>query len=394
MWSWFLASRALCLLLLVPESGVLSDIAYFARVLADAGPGRALPEYPWPTVALLYLPLQWGISGGMPYHLSLVALFLAIDAAFTWHLWRAGGARVTRGLALWLLLGPVLGPLVLTRFDTLAAALAASALLALAAPRPAVSGALVALGCGIKLFPVLGAPALLLPGGWRARLKTIAAVALAGLALTAATVAAAGFERLWSPLAFQAQRGLHVEAFAALPLLWARHFDPGAWQTVLAECRCWELQGPGVAAAMQAGSGALLLGLAGVQLLHARAFAAPPAQRTVALAARLTVLFLIVWIASNKVFSPQYLIWLAAPLAALGAMRNALRGEELARADLVLLALACALTQAVFPLNYPALAHAEQSKLWVLAALTLRDAAIASLGLRLAAQIWRSTARG
>ena len=36
MWSWYLASRAVCLLLLVPESGVLSDITYFARVLAES----------------------------------------------------------------------------------------------------------------------------------------------------------------------------------------------------------------------------------------------------------------------------------------------------------------------------------------------------------------------
>lgn len=388
MWSWFLASRVLCLLLLVPESGVLSDVDYFARAFAEAGPGKALPEYPWPAVALLYLPVQLGISGGMPYNLSLVALFLAVDASFAWHLWRAGGARVTPGIALWLALGPLLGPLVLTRFDTLAAALAASALLARAGQRPGSAGTLVALGCGVKLFPVLGAPALLLPGGWRARLGTIAGIALSGLALAGATVAAAGFERLWSPLTFQAERGLHVEAFSALPLLWARHFDPGGWQTVLAQCRCWELQGPGVEAAMQLGSGALWLGVAGLVLLHARAFAAPPALRTAALAARLTVLFLVVWIASNKVFSPQYLIWLAAPLAALGVM------EKLPRADLALLAIACLLTQVVFPLNYPALAHAEQSKLWVLAVLTLRDAAILALGVRLAAQIWRSTARG
>ena len=48
VWSWYLARRALCVLLLVAEFGVLSDITYFARVLEETGPARALPEYPWP----------------------------------------------------------------------------------------------------------------------------------------------------------------------------------------------------------------------------------------------------------------------------------------------------------------------------------------------------------
>ena len=390
MWSWFLASRVLCLLLLVPESGVLSDITYFARAFAEAGAARALPEYPWPAVALLALPLQLGADGAVAYVLAMVALFLVVDAAFTLLLWRAGGRRVTQGLVLWLALAPLLGPLVLTRFDTLVAALTAAALLALAASRQAVAGALLAAGCAVKLWPLLASLPAIVPGGARERLRLIGASLLAGALFAGATVLAGGVERLWSPFAFQAQRGLHVEAFAALPLLWARHFAPERWQTGLGACRCWELQGPGVELVQQMAAGALLLGVAAMLLLHARAFAAPAAARTAALAARLTVVFLIVWIATNKVFSPQYLVWIAAPLAALAV----LPGEELPRTDLALLAAACALTHLVFPLNYTALAHAEESRAWVLAALTLRDAALLALGARLAARIWRSTARG
>jgi len=45
----------------------------------------------------------------------------------------------------------------------------------------------------------------------------------------------------------------------------------------------------------------------------------------------------------------------------------------------------------VFPLNYAALAQVEESRVWVLAVLLARDAAIVALGARLAARIWRDT---
>jgi hypothetical protein len=386
VWSWYLASRAVCLLLLVPESGVLSDITYIARALADAGPARALPEYPWPAVALLDLPRHAGAAQGAPYHLALLGLFAAIDAAFAWCLWRAGGRRMGAGIGLWLALGPVLGPLVLTRFDTLAGAAAALALLALTA-RPGAAGALASFGAGVKLFPVVAFPALLLAADWRGRLAVLAGAAAAGLGLAAWTVHVAGWERLWSPLAFQAGRGLHVEAFAALPFLWARHLGLGTWDSRLGECRCYELQGPGVDFAMQAAGAVLLLGAAGLAWLYWRALRAGAAARTPALAARLTVLALLVFVATNKVFSPQYLVWIAAPLAALAV----LPGGGLARADLALLLGACAATHVIFPLNYASLAHVEASRAWVLLLLAARDAALVALGARLARQCWRAT---
>jgi len=115
VWRWYLASRAVCVLLLVPESGVLSDITYITRVLSESGPASALPEYPWPAVALLDLPRLLGAQDGLQFHLSLVALFIAIDAAFAWFLWRASDYRMSRGMIVWLLVGPALGPLVLAQ---------------------------------------------------------------------------------------------------------------------------------------------------------------------------------------------------------------------------------------------------------------------------------------
>jgi hypothetical protein len=385
VWSWYLASRAVCLLLLVPESGVLSDITYFAGALAEAGPARALPEYPWPAVALLDLPRLLGAGQGAPFHLALLGLFAAADAAFAGALWRAGGRRMHEGLVLWIALGPLLGPLLLTRFDTLAAGALALALLALGA-RPAAAGALIAAGTAVKLFPLAALPALLVPGGWGRRAALAAGAALAGAGLAAWTLYAAGWDRLWSPLGFQGGRGLQVEAFAALPLLWGQLLGVGSWESRLGECRCHELAGPGVEFALSAANGALLLGAAALGLLLWRAARAGPAARTPALAARLAVLTIMVFVAGNKVFSPQYLVWVAAPLAALAA----LPGGRLARTDLALLLGAAFATQLVV-LNYGSLAPVETMRAWMLVVLAARDGALLALGARLALQCWRAT---
>jgi hypothetical protein len=216
----------------------------------------------------------------------------------------------------------------------------------------------------------------------------IAGAAVAALAIAAVTLDAARAERLWSPFSFQAQRGLQVEAFAALPLLWARHFGALADSAIVyAACKCHEIHGPWSGAALSAASGALWLGVAGLAALHVRALRAPPAARTSALAAQLAALSVIVWIAAGKAFSPQYLVWVAAPLAALGA----LPGRRLPWTDIALLLAACALTQLVFPSRYDVLILGGEGAAPVLAALTLRDLLLVALGIRIARDVWRTT---
>jgi hypothetical protein len=77
------------------------------------------------------------------------------------------------------------------------------------------------------------------------------------------------------------------------------------------------------------------------------------AARAPALAAQLALLATLVWIATNKVFSPQYMVWIAALLAAWGAMCNAL----LPLRDSAFFLLACALTRLLYPTYHEALFH-------------------------------------
>jgi hypothetical protein len=296
---------------------------------------------------------------------------------------------MSAGYAAWLLFVPALGPIVFSRFDLVPAALAATALLALTQSRTASAGALSGLGAAFKLWPAVGLPALLVPLQARGRARALAAFLGAALVLALATAAAAGWGRWFSPLVEQAERGLQIEAFAALPLLWARYFDPGgAWSLSYAACKCTEIFGPGVGAALAAAAFALLLGGLALAAMHVRAFVAPAERRTPALAALLTALGILVWLVAGRVFSPQYLIWLAAPLAVLGALAK----PGLAHRDVALFVAACVLTQAVFPFGYAALVierHPLQAPFLV--AMTLRDVLLLVLGARLAGQLWRAS---
>ena len=386
----YVLTRALGLLLLLPQTDLLADFTHLGVALHQAGAAGAVFEYPWLAAALYELPLRLGASTWWRYYASMIALFLLLDAAFAFCLWRAGGRRATPGYATWLWLFPALGPLLVTRFDVLSGALVGCALLAHgAARRPVVAGALAALGAGFKLWPAISLPALLVPGARFERRGVIAGAALAALAAGALTVLAAGWERLWSPFVFQASRGLQIEAFAALPLLWAHHAGGLAGSVILhaPECKCHEIRAAATAGALSLAAGARWLGLAGLALLFVRALRAPEAARSAALAAQLTALSVIIWIATNKAFSPQYMVWVAAPLAALGV----LQAGPSYRTNVALLLLACALTQYVFPSSYDALVAGGREAAPALTVLTLRDLLVLTLGARLALDLWRDT---
>ncbi|HEX7052595.1 MAG TPA: glycosyltransferase 87 family protein [Burkholderiales bacterium] len=388
--AWYAATRALMLLaLLGVEHVVLMDPRNWLVELDGRGVRFAMPEYPWPAVLLLDLPLRLGVPTILHYFAVVVVFLLAVDAALAVLLWRAAGRRPSAGLWLWLLAVPALGPLVFARFDLLPAVLAVAALLAVPT-RPSAAGALAALGTSLKLWPALVLPALFVARERAARPALVAGFAFCLAAAAIVTAVAAGWPRLGSPFAALGMRGLHLEAFAALPLAWARYLDGGArWLVRFSEaCHCHEIVGPGVALAVAAGRAALLAATAFVAALYWRALRAGGAREPGA-AAVLVAASLLAWMVGAKVLSPQYLLWLAAPLAAAGALSAA----ALSRLEVALLVAAAALTHLVYPLGYEALvvqSHPLQGPLLVV--LTLRDALLLALGARLAHRAWRTSA--
>lgn len=388
--SWFaayLCTRGIALAALLPQRELLADLTNYGKALVHAGATRSLFEYPWLAAEILELPLWLGAAMWSQYYGTLIVLFLAVDAAYAVGLWRAGGRRPTRGFLLWLAVAPALGPLIFTRFDLVAAALAGAAVLAFAASAPAAAGVLSMLGAAIKIWPVFGLPALLATAAPSERRRLLGGALATAAFVGGATLLAAGAVRLVSPFVLQVARGLEVEAVAALPFLWARLADPAAVAIETAACSCLEIRASGVPAALSVAQAAFWTGIVGFALLLARIMRGRPETRTPGLAAQLALLLVILWIVTNKVLSPQYMLWTVTLMAAWGTVR----GPVLPRTDAALLLAACALTQLLYPSQLMEL-FGPAPRVGPLVALTLRDLLVVALGARLALRIWRENA--
>jgi len=399
---WWLVTRALTVFLLVPETfEVFGDIRYYLRnvtaLLGGAGLDGTLPEYPVPSVGVFLVPRLVAGDHTRPYEWAFVALMLLVDAAFTAALWRAAGRRPAPGVRLWLWFLPALGPLTLCRLDLVPAVLAGGALIAVPR-RPVLAGVLAALGAVVKLWPLAMVPALWLhrpeprgtgwPRGGRWTLLAGFAVVAAGAVL--AVLAVAGPARLVSPLTWQSDRGLQLESYLALPLLVADVFSPSHWHSEYTRFYAFEVVGPGVGVMLALASVAMVAAVAGLAMLWLRAArplwvrpagTVPPAA--VGLLATGTVCLMII---TDKSFSPQYLIWLGALLAAMGV---AAVDAETTRLNRLLLALAV-LTQVVYPGMYGLLVNINPLAVVLVIA---RDALLVLLAWVALRRFWTLTGR-
>ncbi|WP_243338267.1 hypothetical protein [Anaeromyxobacter soli] len=247
-------------------------------------------EYPVLLGLALWLPSY--VPGGALGHFTVTYLFLAACLAVTLlALARLPGARPW-----WLGATPALVYYAGLNWDLLPIALLALALLAEERGRVAGSGALAALGVSAKLFPAALVPpalaALASRPGPRLRALLRYAAALAGVVLAVNLPFALAAPERWSWFfRFNAGRGAENSIWDALAIP----------------------RGP-LLEALSAGPLALaaLAGAAATFLAARRGGDAPRAARLA------TALALVVWIATNKVWSPQYALYgfLAGALAA------------------------------------------------------------------------------
>jgi hypothetical protein len=258
------------------------------------GGGRPLPyledriEYPVLLGLALWLPSF--APGGALGHFTVTYLFLAacLLAALL------ALARTPGAAPWWLGATPALVYYAGLNWDLLPIALLALAVLAGSSGRPAASGALAALGVSAKLFPAVLVPpaaAALAFGAPRRELLRFG-IALAATLLALNLPFALAAREAWSWFfRFNAGRGAENSLWEALAL------PRGPLLELLS-------LGP---LALSAAFGAGVVGVA--------ARRGADAARPVRLA---TALALVVWIATNKVYSPQYALYgfLAGALAA------------------------------------------------------------------------------
>ncbi len=272
--------------------------------------------------------------------IGFVILALAADAAILalllWWSHRLPDASPERwwGPWAWVVGGVAVGPIMLARFDLFPTVFAVAAILLVA--RPALSGVAAAIGGLLKAWPLM-----MLVAVPRRRLPW----ALAGAAITAGVGLAV--LSAWAPgsasfLGEQRDRGLQVEGSGALPYLLGGML--GIDPDIVLRYGAFEIGAPAsvpIGTVITVAGFAVIAGIGVLRLLGRLETVAPG---DVALAA------LLVSVATSRVFSPQYSVWLVGvAVAAAVDPRSRLR-----RVAVLLMAMSV-VTQAVFPWLYGSL---------------------------------------
>ena len=344
------------------------DPVYYFENSVDEQPHPshgALPLSEYPDAGLWLVRAIILISGKNPQvFLTLFSgVLIALSTAFFFYLLR----HSHRAALFWTAFTAAAGPITYSRLDLIPGLLVALAAAALFS-HPKVASALLGFAAMSKLWPAALAAGLVDKWNRAATWSRLATFVGTLVVVGAITVVASGWDRLVSPLTYQDVRGLQIESILATPLMVAATVFPGVWHINKAPSKSYEVFGPGVEQFLTASTFVMactvLFGV-GWALWHFLDDAWSP--RSTAPFLLTMVLLLIV---SNKVFSPQYVVWFGPLLAVMIAkLRGDGKDPQADRADTsgailldkldalldrlaALSVLAAALTTVVFPLTY------------------------------------------
>lgn len=360
-WLAWLVAHAIPVVWIAVGHTSTGDVQYY-RTGVSGEATDAMTEYPevgtWP--AVLVNAVTELIGGGQDAFVVLfIALCVLLSALFTGWLLAEGhrsGQRTGRTAA-WFWVGFIAlsGPIAVTRLDLfpgITVALYAACLLSRSRGVRAAGTSLLALATMMKLWP--GVLAAGLVGGLRRRGTWVRVGAFVGsLAVLCGLVALlAGPDRLTSPLTYQTDRGLQAESISATPAMIAAAFTGtdaaggSRWSISYAASKSYEIEGPGVEALTTVSTVAMAamilfaLGWAVVRLVRDDW----SGEHLLAFSAAMIMLVIV----TNKVFSPQYLAWIA-PLVAVALLATRRRIVTVVAVELLITA---ALTTVVYPTLY------------------------------------------
>jgi hypothetical protein len=319
--AWWLATRAVIFLAWwLAGVSTQGDVDYYYRSINSLFEGRpaseTLVEYPTPLIWVLCLPYLLGGGARLGFRAAFICLFLLTDALVAWALWRTAhryGTSPRPALLFWIAFAPAMGTTTYMRLDLLTAALGAAAVLALVRSHRFTSGVMIGLGAGFKLWPALLWPATL--ADRRAVKRATLGVAVTGAGLVLLSWWYAGLDRLLSPLTWQSDRGLQIESIYATPFMVARLFAPDSYPVAMSKYQAFEVAGRGTVALTEIATTATLAGGLLMVALYIGWLRRP--DRTPIEAGTLMIIATLVMIVTNKTFSPQYMVWLAGPVAGL-----------------------------------------------------------------------------
>jgi hypothetical protein len=353
----WLATRAILLVVsLNPRlysAALFGDVRFYGakveRMFQGELPYRDVAtEYPPGSVPFTILPgLVVGTGAG--YRLAFACEMLLVDAVGLWAATRL--ARVVdqarRRIPLAYVLAMVaVGPLLVLRFDLVPAVCVLVAAAMAAEGRFGWAAAALGYGTAAKIFPGVLAPLLVLglvPAlGWQRSLLRTVPPFLAGFGLTVVPALALSLRGTADSVLYHVQRGVQIESLWA-NLIGIAHLFGLPARTVYG-FGAYDLAS-GVSGVAKLLSGvATLTALAGAAWLvwrRARAVGGlGPADWAAAFA-----LGTFAFVLPTRVLSPQYLVWLCAPMAALA-------GVLAGRRALWMLVAAALVSQVIFPFRY------------------------------------------
>ncbi len=310
---------------------VFNDVRLYAEWAVPLAEGRIpasdLWQYP-PLAGVVFLAGTW-LSD--PFHgflvVSLIADLLLLGALIL------AARRRDRwsGVWLWVAAAPIIGPILVGRFDIIPALFAVTVVLW--ARRPWRAGALAAAGALVKVWPVFTLVAV----RRRDMPRALLSAALVGLGLLVGL--SVWFSGALSFLSGQTERGLQAESVAAFPFVLA---NAGPWQVAFTYrfgSQEVDASGAGAAAVLATLAGLAAAGWVAWTWFQGRFDRLPPAD------VAYTVVLLSVVV--SRVFSPQYYVW----LVALGALVVADPRSRLRR-SVVLVCVGAAVTQLIYPWGY------------------------------------------
>lgn len=331
-----------------------ADVRYYFAKIQD--PKTDLIEYP-PPISWLLQSLA-SITDNNPdwFMFSFVVVIFLLDATAIFLLWHFSGALPA---LYWTVFVYACGPLLWFRIDMIPAlaVLVSLVLTATKKPKNFSVGSAIALGAATKLWPAMLIAPLL--GTTKAARRRGLGFLVAGAGLGMASLLINGWQRSISPLTWQSDRGLQIESLPASYLMGKRTFGSAhIFWVELSKYNAWEIKGPGtdtwlaVSDSALAASVVLTLALAAVLIARNRQLETTKWLHTCLVLAMSAITLAV--ICANKTFSPQYIIWLAGPLAMLTSLE--VKNLKLGARCLAILGLAASgLTQLVYPLNYQGL---------------------------------------
>ena len=349
--------------------GDLSLYDYWAYQV-DNGTGVYGLATEWVYPALAFVPI-WiaGAINIVSYEISWLVLVFALNTAAVLLMVRpASNGRLFSGTyASWAFIAALflLGPVAVSRIDSVSAALAIFGLVAISRKSTGLAAALFTVAGWIKIWPIAMFAALVAAFQNRVKAFVVATLITAGVI---AVGLVAGGTKVLSFVSQQQERGIQIEAVMATPWMWLAKF--GSANLFFDDVVLTNQVSGAFVQELASISNYILFGALGITFFLAiRAVQAGRDRTQVFVLASLTgVLDLIVF---NKVGSPQFMIWLAVVLVALVYF-----GIKKSKLALVFGAAILLLTQLVYPIFYVELLGLETLPLGLL---TLRNLLLVAL---------------